>query len=147
MNIPSYVSGTIFVKAYRTLRLRVAACLHRHELTPTMWSLLGTVVNARDGIRLSEVAHQLNVKAPLVTMLSHKLIERGYITRIPHHIDKRAKLLVITSKGKSFMKTVESDMNDELAFLLDGVTEVELQSYKKVLDTIIINGEKSQKPN
>ena len=142
MNIPSYISGTVFMKAYRTLRQRVAGTLASHELTPTMWSLLGVVLHSRDGIRLSEVAHVLEVKAPLVTMLSHTLIERGYIKRLPHHIDKRAKLLVITPKGKTFMKTVENEINTALATLLEGVSENEMRAYKRVLDAIIENGQK-----
>ena len=141
MNIPSYVSGTIYVTAYRTLRGRIAACLQRYELTPTIWSMLGIVMQARDGVRLNEVARILDVKAPLVTMIANDLIDRGIIRRIPHHIDKRAKLLVMTPKGKTFVKNVEKDMEKELNYLLHGVTEAELKAYKKVLDTIIANGE------
>lgn len=141
MNIPSYISGTIFMKAYRTLRLRVAGCLERYDLTPTMWSLMGIVLQARDGIRLSEVARRLEVKAPLVTMLANTLLDRGYVTRIPHPIDKRAKLLIVTPKGRKFMQTVETEMNNELAVLLHGVTADELKAYKNVLDTIIKNGQ------
>jgi DNA-binding MarR family transcriptional regulator len=141
MNIPSYVSGTIYVTAYRTLRGRIAACLQRFELTPTTWSLLGIIMQARDGVRLNEAARILSVKAPLVTMLANELIDRGIINRIPHHIDKRAKLLVMTAKGKKFVAGVEREMDNELKFLLNGVTEADLRAYKKVLDTIIANGE------
>ncbi|MEO6513918.1 MAG: MarR family transcriptional regulator [Candidatus Saccharimonadales bacterium] len=141
MNIPSYVSGTIYVTAYRTLRGRIAACLQRYDLTPTTWSLLGIVMQARDGVRLNEAARILSVKAPLVTMLANDLIDRGVISRIPHHIDRRAKLLVMTPKGKAFVKTVERDMDTELKYLLKGVTETDLKAYKKVLDTIILNGQ------
>jgi DNA-binding MarR family transcriptional regulator len=141
MNIPSYVSGTIYVTAYRTLRGRIAACLQRFDLTPTTWSLLGIVMQARDGVRLNEVARILSVKAPLVTMLANELIDKGIVNRIPHHIDKRAKLLVMTPKGKKFVSSVEREMDKELKYLLSGVTEHELQAYKKVLDTIIKNGE------
>ena len=140
MNLPSYVSGTIYVKANRTLRMRITACLQRHDLTPTTWSLLGIVLSSPDGVRLNKVASLLNVKAPLVTMLAHGLIRQGLINRIPHHLDKRAKLLVMTPKGKNYMKTVEAEMNQELAQLLKGVTQHDLDSYKKVLDTIIQNG-------
>lgn len=142
MNIPSYVSGTIYVTAYRTLRGRIAGCLQRYELTPTIWSMLGIIMQARDGVRLNEVARILDVKAPLVTMIANDLINRDIIRRIPHHIDKRAKLLVMTPKGKTFVKNVEKDMEKELNYLLNGVTEAELKAYKKVLDTIIANGEK-----
>jgi DNA-binding MarR family transcriptional regulator len=140
MNLPSYLSGAIFTKAYRVLRNHVIICLARYELTPTTWSLLGIVVTAQDGIRLKEVASKLGVKAPLVTMMAHGLIERELITRIPHPIDKRAKLLVMTQKGKRFVKAVENELSTELSYLLRGLTEDDLDTYKRVLDTIISNG-------
>ena len=140
MNVPTYLSGTVFMKSYRILRGQVVQALAKYGLTPTSWSLLGIVVSSPDGIRLKEVASRLGVKAPLVTMITHSLIERALVERMPHHLDKRAKLLVITTKGRRFIKTVEQDLGGELAFLLRGLSAEDMATYKRVLDTIIRNG-------
>ncbi len=141
MDIPSYLSGAIFTKSHRVLRAAVVKCLGKHDLSPTAWSFLGTIISAPDGVRLVSVAKQLGVKAPLITAMANVFIERGLITRIPHHIDGRAKLLAITPKGKRFTQTVEKEMEKELTRLLQGLTKSDLTAYKKVLDTIITNGE------
>lgn len=141
MNIPSYLSGAIFAKAHSVLRETVRGCLKEHGLTPTSWSFLGAVLQASpDGIRLVTLAQQMGVKSPLVTSMAHGLIERDLIKRIPHHSDRRAKLLVITPAGKRFMQSVEQDMERSLAGLLTDLTTDDLEAYKKVLETIIRNG-------
>ena len=78
MNVPSYKSSILLTRAYRVLRARVYSCLEEYELNPTAWSLIGTVYESKDGIRLSQVAETLGVKAPLVTVLVDKLVEKRY---------------------------------------------------------------------
>lgn len=141
MNIPSYLSGAIFAKAHSVLRATVRGCLNRHDLTPTSWSFLGAVLEASpDGIRMVALADRLGVKSPLITAMAHGLIDRNLIKRIPHHTDRRAKLLVITPAGKRFMQLVEQDMEHDLKSLLTGLTIKDLEAYQKVLETIIANG-------
>lgn len=142
MNLPSYLSGAIFAKSHSVLRTTVRGCLRRHDLTPTAWSFLGAVLKASpDGIRMVALADRLGVKSPLITAMAHGLIERDLIKRIPHHTDHRAKLLVITPTGKRFIQLVEQDMEQSLTGLLAGLTEDDLEAYKKVLETIITNGQ------
>lgn len=140
MNIPSYISGTIFMKANRILRGEVYSCLEKYDLTVTAWSLLGIVATERDGTRLAEAAKRLGVKAPLITVMADDFIERKFINRIPHHTDGRAKLLVITPAGKRFVSRVEDELHKTLVKLLNGADDQDLAGYQKVLETIIKNG-------
>lgn len=143
MNIPSYRSSILLTRAYRVLRSRVYLCLEEYDLNPTQWSLIGTVYEAKDGVRLSQVADSLGVKAPLVTLLVDKLVERDILKRIPNQVDARAKLLVITPNGKSLFKTVESALNKALMPLLGDLSEQDLLTYQKVLEVIIKNEDAS----
>lgn len=140
MNIATYIGGPIQTKAYRILRARVYACLEQYNLNPTSWALLGLIYSATDGIRLAEAARILGVKAPLITALADDLSVQKRIKRIPHHLDQRAKLLVITAPGKKVVKVVEADLADQLSKLLKGVTSKDMATYHKVLQTIITNG-------
>jgi DNA-binding MarR family transcriptional regulator len=139
MNIPSYKSSILLTKAYRVLRLRVYASLQEYELNPTQWSLIGIVNDSKDGIRLSEVASVLGVKAPLITTIVHTLSKRGILNRIPNQIDARAKLLVITPKGKTLVKEIENSLTTTLSSLLGNLTKEEMLVFQKVLETIIKN--------
>lgn len=142
MHIPTYLTGAIFAKSHKALRDAVTGGLGKHGLSPTSWSLLGAVADSPNGIRLVELAERLGVKAPFVTALAHDLVDRGLIERAQHQFDRRAKLLVLTKKGRQFVADVESDVETGLGGLLVGLSEEDLRAYQKVLETIIENAAK-----
>ena len=139
MTQPSYQSGLLFTQAHQVVRAKIYEILSKYDLTPSYWAILGAAYNAPEGIRLASVAKQMEVKAPLVTMLSNHLIKQGLINRVPHHTDGRAKLLVVTPKGKKLATQLEIELNDEISRLMLGVSLAEAKSFQKVLETIIRN--------
>ena len=139
MNSPSYLSGALFMKAYRLLRANVTGCLNEFDINPTSWVMLGIIREARDGIRLIEVADTMNVKAPLVTTLVQDLVAKNLIELFPHGSDKRVKLLMVTQNGKQFIKKVETSMDLSLRKVLQGVHAEELAAFKTVLEAIVSN--------
>lgn len=142
MHIPTYLTGVIFAKSYKALREAVTRGLSKHGLSPTAWTFLGAVAHSPNGIRLVELAERLGVKAPFVTALAHDLVERGLVERAQHQFDKRAKLLVLTRKGKQFVTDVESDVEVELGALLVGLSAEDLKTYQRVLETIVSNSDR-----
>lgn len=139
MNLPTYMSGVLFTKAHRLVRVRVYEVLDNHDFNPTYWSILGATMQAPEGIRLANVASMLGVKAPVVTTEAGELIDRGLIRRIPHHSDGRAKLLVITPKGKKLAAIIERELNTQVGRLLQGLTSSEIGAFQKTLQAIIDN--------
>lgn len=139
MNIPTYLSGALFMKAYRLLRFNVTTCLNNFSINPTSWVLLGIIRETKDGIRLAEVANIMNVKAPLVTTLVQDLIAKDLIELLPHHTDKRVKLLLLTPTGKIFIKKVEVALEKSLRDILAGTTDTELAAFETVLEAIVRN--------
>jgi MarR family transcriptional regulator for hemolysin len=139
MTIKTYQGGLLFTQAHKAVRGRIYDVLEPYNLNPSYWSILGSTIATPDGIRLASVAKAMDVKAPLVTMLSNDLIEMGLINRIPHHTDKRAKLLVATAKGKQIAAEIEKKLNEEIGSLLNGLTADEVASFQKVLERIIQN--------
>ncbi len=139
MTLPTYVTSTTQTKAYRLLREHVYAVLSEYELTPTHWSMLGIITEARDGVRHVEIADMLHIKPPLVTALTKRLLEQGMIRSVQNQFDARAKLLALTPTGKHLVKNVEASMSKALNKLLVGLTEQDMMTYQKVLTTIISN--------
>ena len=139
MHIPTYLSGALFMKAYRLLRFNVTTCLSKFSINPTSWVLLGIIRETKDGIRLAEVANIMNVKAPLITTLVQDLIAKDLIELLPHHTDKRVKLLLLTPIGKVFMKKVEIALDKSLRDILAGTTDADLAGFETVLEAIIRN--------
>lgn len=145
MHLPTYISGTIQTKAYRILREHVYDVLRAYGITPSHWAMLGIILQARDGVRQTDIATFMHVKAPLITSMAHTLQKHGYIQIIRAQIDARAKLLAMTPQGKKFVKLVEVTLNEKLVQLVDGLSETDLSIYHKVLRTIIQNDTLLQK--
>jgi MarR family transcriptional regulator for hemolysin len=139
MSIPTYLISSLQTKAYRLLRTRVYDVLTKYDLTPTYWSMLGIVMQSPDGIRHAEIARELHVKPPLITIMARQLQERGLIRGEQNQFDARAKLLVITPKGKTQVSTIETELRKMLEQLLSGVSDADMTAYHKVLTTIIAN--------
>jgi DNA-binding MarR family transcriptional regulator len=135
MSQPTYISGLLFSRAHALVRGRIQEILIEYSLNPSDWAVLGAALNAPEGIRLSSVAKDMGVKAPLVTMLATQLIDSGLITRVPHHSDKRAKLLI---------PTIEEQLAKAIEELMSGVEDSDAKIFQNTLETIITNAEKSQ---
>jgi DNA-binding MarR family transcriptional regulator len=139
MNLPTYITGSVQSKAYRLLREHVYEVLTQYDLTPTYWSMLGIIMEARDGVRQVEIANTMHVKAPLITAMARQMQDRDIVQSVQNQFDARAKLLAITPNGRKFIKAVEIELNQKLSQLLVGLTEADLITYHKVLTTIIAN--------
>lgn len=139
MNLPTYITGTVQTQAYSLLREHVYSVLSQYELTPTYWSMLGVIIQAKDGVRQAEVAQVMRVKAPLITVMARQMEQRGIIQSVQNQFDARAKLLAVTPEGKKFIKTVETALHQALDQLLSGLSEADMRTYHKVLTTIISN--------
>jgi DNA-binding MarR family transcriptional regulator len=139
MSQSSYTNGLLFTKAYKFVRVAIYEVLEKYGLNPSYWAILGIVVTAPEGVRLATVAREMEVKAPLVTMLAGDLIEKGLILRVPHHSDKRAKLLVATNKGKKVALEVEGELSLRIAKIMHGVSAADAAAFRRTLERIIDN--------
>lgn len=135
----TYQSGILFTQAHKLVRTQIYEVLEPYGLNPSYWSILDATVAAPEGIRLASVAKIMDVKAPLITMLSNDLIEMGLIKRVPHHSDKRAKLLVITPLGRKVFQEVELKLGQTITQLLNGLNANEIHAFQKALEVIIRN--------
>lgn len=139
MELPTYMTGSVQTKAYAILRENVYDVLEKYDLIPSYWSMLGIIIEARDGIRQADIAKAMNVKPPLITVMVRKMQARGIVQTVQNQFDARAKLINITPEGKKLIRSAENDLHKRLDSLLKGLTENDLLTYHKVLSTIIAN--------
>ncbi|HET9098496.1 MAG TPA: MarR family transcriptional regulator [Candidatus Saccharimonadales bacterium] len=135
----AYESGILFNRAHAAVYARISAVLSRYNLTASDWSILVFTEKAPEGIRLASVARSMNVKAPLVTMLVNDLIKQGYVKRIPHHTDGRAKLLIMTSHGSKVLNQISQQMDDQIKELTQGVSAEDMKIFTRCLEVILKN--------
>lgn len=141
MTQPTYSSGLLFTRAHTLVRQRIYSVLEKYDLNPTYWAVLGATARAEEGIRLVKVAEQIGMTPAMITIMANELIEKGLINRVPHHSDKRAKLLVLTAMGRSVANNVEKELQGEIACLLHGLKPAEISAFQKTLETIIENAQ------
>lgn len=132
----TYKTGLLQAKSYRIMRAHLAKILSAYDLSIPEWTILGQVFE-QEGIRLAEISGILSVEAPLVTTLIDQLEQKGLVIRSDDPIDKRAKLITLTEKGKELVPTVEKDASERLMLLMDGISNDDLLAYNRVLEFIV----------
>ncbi|MGB5947104.1 MarR family winged helix-turn-helix transcriptional regulator [Paenisporosarcina sp.] len=58
-------------------------------------------------LRVSDVARRLNATNSYVTLTSEKLVQKGYIIRERHNVDRRTVYLTLTEEGINLVKKMD----------------------------------------
>lgn len=135
----TYNAGLLQGKAYRVISTYISEILLPYNISLPEWKLLGQLAE-RGNMKLAKIAALLCVEAPLVTSLVNSLEKKGLVKRTNDPQDRRAKVLEGTPKAMKMLDAIEPKVNARLRILMHGVTEEELTTYLKVLNTIIKNG-------
>lgn len=134
-----HLSSVLQWKAQRTFNTLLKEVLRRHGLTPPSWKVLGLVHNASD-VRSTDIAKALDVKLPLVSRILTQLEDEGLVKQKRHMKDRRVKLIGVTRKGTQKLEKIETDVREHYAGLLTGLSRKDIDSYVRVLETVVDNG-------
>jgi DNA-binding MarR family transcriptional regulator len=134
-----YKLSLLQAKSYRFFKSYTSQLLKKHKISLLDYSLLGIIYDNTE-VKLSEIAQELGVEPPFVTVLVEELTKKNLITRVADKEDKRSKNVALTKKGKAFLETIEKELKGEMKPLLKGIS-VEMYIYVKVLQTLISNAQ------
>jgi len=70
-------------------------------------------------------------------MMSRPLRNRGLITTSDKTPDRREKLLKVTTQARKIVDSIETQIERQLAHMVQGVSPREIQAYFKVLQNIV----------
>jgi DNA-binding MarR family transcriptional regulator len=135
--VSTYRTAALQVITYKKLQNKINAVLKQYGLNMTQWIILGRLRENKTGLRTTDLARFINVEVPLITMVSQPLLGRGLIDSSKAAHDKRAKLLKLTDRANELMDAVETGMQSQLKDLMKGVSRQELNTYFKVLQTMV----------
>ncbi|MEZ9547227.1 MULTISPECIES: MarR family winged helix-turn-helix transcriptional regulator [Vibrio] len=79
-----------------------------------------------------DIAHYLNRDKAQVTRLVNALINQELVKKSPNPEDKRSQLLILTNKGQEVMSKVSDIDRDMLKRMTKGMTEDELEQFRKI---------------
>ena len=143
-SIPSYKKTNLQMVAYRRIQSAVSSLLSRFHLNTTQWIMLGFMSESASGLRVTDMARALQVEMPLITTTTQSLVAVGLMKTVAHSRDKRAKLLMLTPKGRQLVKEIEAYLANNLRQLERGVEPSDLQLYFKMLQQIGRNASRVQ---
>jgi DNA-binding MarR family transcriptional regulator len=139
LGLSTYKTGLLHAKSYRILKNKTSFFLEPFDMSTIDWALLGLLFEQKEGLRLITIAETLGVEAPFITAMVDELEEKGYVSREADTKDKRAKIIKLTLKGRTFVPKIESDLRIEMKGLLKGLSLPDILGYLKVMESIIAN--------
>jgi DNA-binding MarR family transcriptional regulator len=133
--ISTYQAGVVQSQAHRRLKKEVSSFLKPHGLSMMEWFAIGLVRDSEhSGIRLTELADQLQTTLPYTTNLVNGLMYKGFIERNSDKSDARAKQLKVSESVIKKCDDIENDLRDKMRDLIySNITPEDLSTYIKVL--------------
>lgn len=135
---PAYAVGLLQGRAYARMTSTLSTFLSQYGLSIPEWKLLGQAYEHGD-VQLSNLAELLDYDPPMVTKLVKNLEKKKLLTRQPAKHDERAKIIIISTSGKTLIQKIDPQIKLLMRGLLNGVTPEQLKSYIAVLQAIVAN--------
>ena len=86
-----------------------------------------------------DIERELDVRSSTVTVVLNRMESEGVIERTSMASDRRLKKITLTDKAKRVTKKWNGFVSELETDLLKGITDDELETFYKVLDTICLN--------
>jgi DNA-binding MarR family transcriptional regulator len=125
-------AGQLFFRLWRASHTRIAAALESIGLTPALFGVLN-VLGARDGAIQQGIALSMEIDPSTMVSLIDELESAGLAKRRPHPVDRRAREVAITPKGRRHLeraRRMATQVEDEV---LRGLTDAERRQLLTLL--------------
>lgn len=87
-----------------------------------------------------DLANHMQKDKSIIVRQINGLLEKKYVTRITNTDDKRKKNLILTDAGTELLKSMKAIAFEVSEKLLSGVTEDDVEIFRRVLNKISSNG-------
>jgi len=85
---------------------------------------------------MKRIAEYLHIKAPSATSLVNGLVKAGYIKRMTDQNDRRRVQMIITDKGKEFLKDGLKQMTEKLKEVLLRLEQKQINNFIQIMEEI-----------
>ena len=118
------------------LQLRyVDALMKPHGVTRAQW-LVATFLSRREGVTQTDLAAALDMSRVNLGTLLDKLDNAGFVTRVQHPVDGRAKCVFLTAKGNRLVEKVRDLQQTYAAAVLARLDDAERDQLLDLLGRI-----------
>lgn len=124
---------------YANLNFKKSVELGLHpNVHPGQMPVLG-VLQEKEGVSLREMAQELHVKPPTVTVTVKRLEKVGLVCKRPDETDLRVTRIYLTEKGRSISAELEQCLVENEKILTKGFSEEEKELLRCFLDRMTQN--------
>lgn len=121
--------------ASRAIRRRFEARTAAHGLSATQWRLLGLTL--REGpLTQAMLAERLDVEPMSVSRLIDRMEQGGWVSRVPHPDDRRARIVLPTDRARAAAPEVREVIQTICAEALTALNDEERRVFEKALLTV-----------
>jgi DNA-binding MarR family transcriptional regulator len=85
---------------------------------------------------MSDLGKTLNISKTQMTTKIDKLVNVGFIERVPDENDRRVLRIVLTTEGKNHIKKSHKTVTESMNQLLSPLDHKELEELSKSIETI-----------
>lgn len=113
--------------AQKVFRLRIELSmaleesLKRHDLSVPEWLMLHSLKDAKNGIRMNDLASLQGVKKSTVTKIFQSLLKKSFAYRIMNPDDTRSVIVGITPIGIKHLALVDREIKDRQSGIKKGI--------------------------
>lgn len=121
VNSAALLDGLLRVS--QIVRLRLNDWLGRFELNDGRHSVLAVLAGAaQEGCSQAELAERLGQSESNISTLIERMQRDGLVNRLRSNADRRKRVLLITSEGRSALESVDSSRSAWAGRLLNGIS-------------------------
>ncbi|MBP9691334.1 hypothetical protein KBD81_04620 [Candidatus Woesebacteria bacterium] len=123
-------------KSYRLVKNEVSPLLYKHNISTLEWGFLGIVKTCATGSRYIDLSNKMGVEPPFVTAIVTKLLREKLIKIVGDAQDRRAKMVILSSKGAALVEKLEPLIDERLQNVLDPISTSDFKGYIAAMTTI-----------
>jgi DNA-binding MarR family transcriptional regulator len=125
-------------RANRAVKELFEQILREYNLTMMQWSVLGFIKDAgKQGVRISDLAGQIDTSLAFITNSVNALEAKGWVYRVGHETDNRAKLVCVASEYRKKLDTIEQRLQKKLGdWFSEHIDRKDLEAHMRVLRDI-----------
>jgi DNA-binding MarR family transcriptional regulator len=127
----------ILTRTFAQLETRALQESELSNLTMKQIVYLDTIARLQSPT-FSDLAKQLGVSKPSVTVIVHKLVKKGYVEKVQSTEDKRSFHILLTTKGRE-LAAIHDNLHQKIAHHFTSVlNEAELRQLGHLLHKALI---------
>jgi DNA-binding MarR family transcriptional regulator len=120
----------------RKMRVRLPEDLQADLQAVTIHQLDALRLLERDGLRMRELARELDISEPASTALADRLVRNGLVERLADPTDRRTVRLELSGAGRDLMSRWGTHRRQAMTAAFDVLSDRQLAAFIDILETL-----------